>query len=56
MNRDYFTKPAQDSRSAHDYGRSNVPFERDPYCRTTWWETLATMIVIASVAAFFIFR
>lgn len=35
MNRDYFTKPIQNSRSAHDYGNSG-PIEPMRGSRSKW--------------------
>jgi len=54
MNRDYFTRPIQHSRSAHDYGNSGPiePMRRDPVWSFDYKLTMLTVFfaVIALVS------
>jgi len=49
MNRDYFTRPIQHSRSTHDYGNSGPILPADELYPVSWKERVAAGAIILTI-------
>jgi len=49
MNRDYFTRPIQHSRSIHDYGNSGPILPCDDLYPVSWKERIAASAIILAI-------